>query len=341
MKVNILSNKISWFGKYSGYECLPEYFNGDIEPTINIAQYNIYNKLVGKFYKVRNGLEHRSEDILNEVRFLRKAKNFDVSHILYLESHLDLVPSVRQKCTRLIGTIHLPFSQWNKVRLQKLSPVNNAILLYNEEVELFSKYIPKENLHVIKHGVDIDFFKPGDPALVKKNKVLFVGHFLRNFEMMDNVVDKIAASIKDTIEYHFIIPSAFRMHPVLVDFLNRPNVFFHEKLSDEELLEQYQTSYVMLMPMLDSGANTAIVQALSVGLPIITTDTGGIRSYGGGSVFEVINNNDSSSMTALFARYFNDEGFRNEISAGQRSLATEHLDWRLIAKQHASIYKNL
>ena len=45
------------------------------------------------------------------------------------------------------------------------------------------------------------------------------------------------------------------------------NVFFHENLSDEGLLEQYQTSNVLLIPMNDSGANTAIVQALAAGLP--------------------------------------------------------------------------
>ena len=77
----------------------------------------------------------------------------------------------------------MPISRWTEDSLQKLSYLDNAIILYEEEVNQFSNYISREKIHVIKHGVDIDFFKPGNPALVQKNKILFVGHFLRDFEM--------------------------------------------------------------------------------------------------------------------------------------------------------------
>lgn len=341
MKVNILSNKISWFGKYSGYECLPDYFAKNIHSTINIARYNLFNKVIGKYYKIQNNWNYRSEDILNEIRFCSKISNADVSHILYLESHLHLLDKLKKPEKRLFGTIHLPISQWRTEKLQKLSDFENLILLYDEEVDAFSKYVSPAKIHVIKHGVDIDFFKPSNSTAVIKNKVLFVGHFLRNFEMTLKVYQAICKDISSEIQFHFIIPSSFRNTPVLQKLAQNANVFFHEKLSDEELLEQYQTSYVLVMPMSDSGANTAIVQALSVGLPVITTDTGGIRSYGGGDVFPIIKNNDTTAMAELFSKYFNDEDYRNIISQQQRKFSIENLDWLLTAKQHVNLYQQV
>lgn len=339
MKVNVLSDKIGWFGKYSGYECLPDYYPKNIEATVNTATYNLYNKVAGKIYKVRNRINSRSEDIFNEVKFSRKVSANDASHILYLESHIHLLKKLKP-ANRIFGTIHLPVSRWSNLRLQMLESLENVILLYNEEFEIFKQYVPSQKIHVIKHGVDINFFKPGKTEKVVKNKVLFVGHFLRNFEMTYKVYNTICKDVSTEIQFHFIIPSSFRNTSILQKLAQNPNVFFHEKLSDEELLEQYQTSYVMVMPMSDSGANTALVQALSVGLPVITTDVGGIRSYGGGTVYPIITNNDYVAMTELFLKYFYDEEYRNSISQQVRKYSVENLDWFLTANHHATLYQH-
>lgn len=341
MKLNILSNKIGWFGKFSGYECLTEYFPKGVSLQITTSKKQFFRKAFGKLiqkYRKWNGTS--TSEIFAEFSFINKMSFRSMSHILYLESHLHILPLIQKKKKKLVATIHLPISQWSEDRLQKLTYLENAILLYKEETDEFSKYISREKIHIIKHGVDIDFFKPGDPALVKKNKILFVGHFLRDFEMFMKVYYSLLESdFGKTLEFHFIIPLAFRKIPELTPIVNSEKVFFHGGLSDEELLEFYQTSYLLLMPMIDSGANTAIVQAIATGLPVITTDIGGIRSYGGGEVFEVIKRNDHKAMTALFVKYYNDSDFRNSVAQKQRNFALEQLDWNIIAKQHLTVYK--
>ncbi len=338
MKVNVLSDKIGWFGKYSGYECLPHYYPKILDVTINTATYNLYNKLLGKFYKVQNQINSRSEDIFNEVKFARRAAVSDASHILYLESHMHLFTTLKP-AKRVFGTIHLPISRWSKARLQMLENLENVILLYDEEVDIFKQYVPSQKIHVIKHGVDINFFKPGKPENILKHKILFVGHFLRNLDMTLQVFTRLKKEISGELEFHFIVPTAFRNTSVIQKIQKLDKVYFHEKLSDEELLEQYQTSNLLVMPMEDSGANTAIIQALSVGLPIVTTDVGGIRSYGGGNIFPVVKNNDTSGMCELIFKFLDNESFREQVSADERKFTKNYLDWSLVAKQHVEIYK--
>ena len=341
MKINILSNKISWFGKYSGYECLTDYFSNDVLINVTIPKYIFLNKLFGKLTKLYFKWTTMSHaQAFAGITFLIKSGINDISHILYLENHLhvlSLFKSNRDK--KIVGTIHLPFKQWSEEGLRSLSKLDTAIILYEQEVTDFANYISINNIAVIKHGVDINFFKPGKSTAVEKNKILFVGHFLRNFEMFYEVYQILEKKFSNELMYHFIIPNSHRQPAVLKKIIDLPNTFFHEGLSDEELLEFYQNSYVLLMPMNDSGANTAIVQAISTGLPVITTDVGGIRSYGGNEIFPVVNNNDSEKMAQLFEKYYTNQDYRNLVASREREFAVENLDWNLVAKNHVQVYR--
>jgi glycosyltransferase involved in cell wall biosynthesis len=95
------------------------------------------------------------------------------------------------------------------------------------------------------------------------------------------------------------------------------------------------------MPMEDSGVNTAVVEALACGLPIVTTDVGGIRDYGGGSVYPVVANNDDDAMIALVEEYLNNENRRNEVGEKCRAFAEQSLSWLLVAQKHIEAYKEL
>jgi glycosyltransferase involved in cell wall biosynthesis len=339
VKINLLSNNIPWFGKYSGYECLPNYFS-DLQPSIYSAKPTLSNRAMGRWYRFLNNWDDtNSEQAYTGLTFLRGSKKVDLSHILYLETHLHLLKKTNLISDKILGTIHLPVRQWEEKNLKLLSGLSNLIVLYKEEIDRFKMYTNEARIHFIQHGVDIGFFRPGDPQLVNKNKVLFVGHYLRNFDMMLKVYNTITNEISDKVEFHFIIPSIWRGNiPVLQNIGRNKNVFFHEKLSDEELLLQYQTSNILLMPMEDSGANTAIVQAVSIGLPVVTTDVGGIRSYGGADIFPIIDNNNHLLMVELFNKYFTQREFRDEISVAQRNYAINNLDWNIIANKHAALY---
>jgi glycosyltransferase involved in cell wall biosynthesis len=97
----------------------------------------------------------------------------------------------------------------------------------------------------------------------------------------------------------------------------------------------------LLLPMNDSGANTSIVEALATGLPVATTDVGGIRDYGGGTLFPVVTNDDDDAMIALVEQYLSKSGWHDEISRTSRQFAEETLSWRLVAQKHMQAYREL
>ena len=93
--------------------------------------------------------------------------------------------------------------------------------------------------------------------------------------------------------------------------------------------------------MNESGANTSVVEALACGLPIVTTDVGGIRDYGGGTVFPVVENNDDEGMLTLIEKYLAEPDWREETGRRCRAFAEEALAWPLIARRHADVYRRV
>ena len=158
MDINILYNKIAWFGKYSGYECLSNYFPAEAKATIiNASEKTLPKRVVGKYYQIfTNQTDIDSNHLSSGISFLKRTKLTTISHILYLESHLHLLslaPNSHRKS--LVGTIHLPFNQWSTLQLKSLKNLTNAIILYENEIEKFQQYLPNNKMKFIRHGVDV------------------------------------------------------------------------------------------------------------------------------------------------------------------------------------------
>jgi glycosyltransferase involved in cell wall biosynthesis len=158
--------------------------------------------------------------------------------------------------------------------------------------------------------------------------------------MLARVIKQLAEKHKG-LEFHLLVPEAFRHLPGFDDLKDRPDVVWHQNLNDDDLRKLICSSYLVLLPMNDSGANTAVVEALACGTPIVTTDVGGIRDYGGDQFFPLIRNDDDAAMVDLVGQYLNNSTWRNEVSRASRQFALEELAWPIIAKRHLEAYTTL
>lgn len=342
MKISFLYNKIHWFGKYSGYECLIDYLPSNTKSYLfNASASTLIKKLLGKIYQYKFKIFNQTTfGLASACQFLYHDKA-DVKHILYLENHLHLLKIASKKELQyIIGTIHLPLSQWSATQLSQLKNLEQGIILYEKEMDSFKSYMPDANLKFIRHGVDNDFFKPNLQLKKNYHQILCVGHYLRDFETLAQVF-KIIKRKNNDAELHLIIPQQHRNNQVMEKITVLENVFFHENLSDLELLNFYQTSGFMLMPMLDSGANTAIVQSIACGLPIVTTNNGGIHSYGGQTIFPVFKPDAIDEMASFSLNLMKDISLNKTYSEKIRQFSLDKLDWKIIAKEHFEFYKTL
>jgi len=334
--------KMPWFGAWTGYENLAPHLSRIMNTGLIWESKGLRARITGRTASLLMG-HRRNNSALSAGRVrasLRMALTGCPLHILYGEAHLpewgDFPERLRK---RTLLTLHQPFRRWDHARLESLRKFRHAICLSSAETALFQdRMAPGARVRFIPHGAETGFFQPGRPD--ETPRLLYSGVHLRNVPMLA----RIAASLRTShpqVVIDALVPQARRTGPHFEYLQGLPNIRWHEGLDDGSLLSLYQRSYLLLLPMNESSANTAVVESLSCGLPIVTTDVGGIRDYGGGSIYPVVANNDDSSMLELIERYLSSPKFRKSAGEACREFAVRELNWERIAAEHASFYQEV
>ena len=342
MKILTLRERIPWFGAHSGYEQLTRHLSGHEQAwTINPREGRLARYL-GSAYARAHGRTGRGADSLSELEFrlYHRFRKPDASHILYVENHFTLLSAWSSIPGDVIGTVHLPPSVWSAEQWGLLGRLTRAIALYQRDLQFFEKHVGKGRVQFVHHGVDTEFFKPDSSKRDGPPRILYSGVYLRNEAMLVRMVKQMTSK-NSQVHFDLLVPQHRRNSPTLSPLRGHPAVTWHGGLDDDQLRDLYQKSHLLLLPMNDSGANTSVVEALASGLPIVTTDVGGIRDYGGGDIFPVVANNDDDAMISLIEQYFSRTAWHEQIGKNCRAFAETNLAWPLIAQRHLSIYQGL
>jgi glycosyltransferase involved in cell wall biosynthesis len=342
MSALLARDTIPWFGNHTGYEQLPGYLARHLKCSIVGRRPGMAPRYIGSVIdtllrRPRAGSVTTS-DI--ELLFKRGTLRPAVTHILYGDQRLRLLNPWRKAPRDIVATLHLPQSTWNNDARARLNRLSSAIVLYQRDIDFFQGAVGRGRVRFIRHGVDTDFFSPGARNFNKPRRILYNGIYLRNLPMLGRVIMRLMQTRREMV-FDFLVPKHARSEVALRPFIGHPAVTWHAELNDEALRDLYRQAYLLLLPMDESGANTAVVEALSSGLPIVTTDVGGIRDYGGGSVFPVLANNDDDGMVAAVIRYLDDSSLRDDVGRRGRQFAEDQLAWPLIAEQHIEAYRQL
>jgi glycosyltransferase involved in cell wall biosynthesis len=343
----LLTKRVPWYGAATGYYSMlpPALAAMGTQVDVVTPRSGMAVRILGKLWSWRKKLPARHQSLaFAEWEFLRRFQRAGTPGvILAIEDHLSLL-SLSQFAggapRHLIGVIHFPRALWTESMLGALAHLRSALVLYRSDIEFFEQIVGQGRVKFVRHGVDLHHFTPGPERPIDPPRLLVSGQFGRDFELLTQVFPLVRARYPDC-RLEIVGAHHARLEPVVRTLAVMPGVKLHEFCPDAALLEHYRAATLMLLPLRLGGANNALVEALACGVPVIATDLGGVRDYGGGSVFPVVPPGSAIAMADEISALIADRSRRRAIAVASRAFAEQQLSWMESAAAHREAFREL
>ncbi len=197
---------------------------------------------------------------------------------------------------------------------------------------------------VIYPAVDPNFFYPVDKDDNKKFKIITVGSLVwcKGYEYALMSVCKL---IEKGIPIQFDIigdgPERQRVLYTIQDLGLEKNVTLHGRLSSVEVRNKLQESDVFLLSSLSEGVSNAVLEAMACGLPIVTTDCGGMReAVQDGEEGLVVPVRDPEAMASALSKLASDKTLRTEMGKKARQRILDKFTLERQIKEFTSLLES-
>jgi len=109
------------------------------------------------------------------------------------------------------------------------------------------------------------------------------------------------------------------------------------RVSDERLIALYQGADLFVFPSLYEGFGLPVVEAMSCGVPVITSNRGALAEVAADAAL-LVDPEDPQALSAAMRRVLADSGLRAELSAAGRR-RSEAFSWQKTAQATLAVYQ--
>lgn len=177
-------------------------------------------------------------------------------------------------------------------------------------------------------GVDYDLFaKPLVSVEKEKNSMSYVGNFrvASNCDTLRMICNEILPKVQHEYKFYVVglCPDEIRN-----TYKNNSRIIFCGRV--ENLVEIVQKTEVFFSPILyGTGIKTKIIEAMAMGMPVITNDVGveGINAKDG---IHLIIENEYDNLVKSLVVLLDDSKLRNKIGLNAQSFVNEFFRWDVI-----------
>jgi D-inositol-3-phosphate glycosyltransferase len=217
---------------------------------------------------------------------------------------------------------------------------SKKVIIFNERVKdfLIDSGVSESKIFNINNGVDFKLFHP--PKIKQKGALrqkynlpaekilaLFVGRF---------VPKKGFRKLLQAVSEDYVIVFAGGKRPVSVKADKR--AIFLGSLSQKETAEIYQACDVFVLPSEGEGFPLSIQEAMASGLPVITTDDPGYRSYNFDRELFYLISPTVKEIKHHLTKLAKDAHLRDAMGKYSYSYAKKYFNWKETVEKISHIY---
>lgn len=282
--------------------------------------------------------QYMLEDWLAERECLRICRETAIDVVQFLDAehslrHLPRWMGQWPQRPLLAGLFHLPPEVGGAHLVPETLRRLDAVMAVGEEqADWLQSVLPDARVHLVRHGVDEEFFHPApDPPAGPPWRLLTVGGHLRDHALFVAVAE--ALRDQPGIECHAV----FRPPPGLV---LPSNVRVHTGISDEALAALYRRCHVSFLPFAQLTASNALLESMASGLPVVMPDLRAVRTYADHRQARVFPAGDVAAAVDTVRTLLADPDACRALGAAGRQAALQ-CTWRHTAEAMTTIYASL
>lgn len=287
--------------------------------------------------QLKNVKKYRLPPTLFEMLFNRW-RNTSIEHFLgpldvFHSSDWTQPRSYAKKVTTYHDVVPLKYPHWShpkivavhKRRLRLVEKEIDMVIAVSESTKrdlLEVTKIPKQKITVIYEGVSNDM----KPKAEKEKK---------EFKLKYNLPDKFVLAIGGVGERRNLarVKEASKNYNLIITGIDFPWI------SDEELPLLYSSTDVLLYPSFYEGFGLPILEALSCGTPVITSNVSSMPEVGGEAAYYV-NPSSVEDIKKALAEVISNKSLREDLVKKGLKQAKK-FSWQKCAEQTAQVYRKL
>lgn len=312
--VSLLANKMAERGHQVEIICLKfndVYYQTDSRVKVTLAMQQTKNRLTELFW-LRKYIKKQNPDVV--IPFTEGVYCFTILSLLgtgipiIASERLD--PAAMSKIRKMLKRLLLPYADWLVVQTQSIK-------------EYFPKSIQKKT-SIIYNPVNEESLSPALPLREgRQNRIISVGRLYpqKNQAMMIRAFAKVADKFPD---WQLVIygegPLRESLELIVESLGMKDRVLLPGRT--EHVIEELRKSKIFCMSSDYEGMSNAMIEAICVGLPIISTNVSGTEELiiDGKNGF-LVPPNDEEQMSRWFNTLMGSDEFLNQFSVYNKKLS--------------------
>jgi glycosyltransferase involved in cell wall biosynthesis len=320
-------------GTYSGYHQIVKYSSNYKRIKGNRFLNSLLKRFLVKIHKPGYLFANSSKEISGMFRDILKPKTR--IHYLYADKDALILPLLRSRLNlkriELIGSFHWPVQPMSKAEekqeAERLQQFKKAIILGPQLYDHYAKYIP--SVRFIPHGIDTDYWKKSSRISEKEKyrqakNILIIGESNRDHEAQARLM-RVILEYDNNVSFTVLI----KRQEVLQHYTGIENTVINDGyLNDDDFKALYEGAFAVLLIQENCLGSNVVLESMSLGIPLITNNTGDIGVYLGDEYDLYIDR----QLTLKHKLLWNDPDYYRNTS-NYLLERSKFFSWDIVAKQ--------
>ena len=234
----------------------------------------------------------------------------------------------------------LPMQKRTAPKLQNIICVSQS----SKEDVIAEFKVKEESITVIPNGIDIETFKPSSDIKTFDFKVVTTASSDIPLKGLRHLILALPRVLREYPLTRLTVigksPKKSNLNKLIDDLNLEDRITFKSGISEKEIVDIYHDSDIAVIPSLYEGFGFGAGEAMACGVPLISTDSGGLKQVIGESALK-IKPGSVQQIEESIIKLFNDQEIRYELSRKGRERMEELFDWEIAAKAYVDLFKGL